>query len=118
MTMKLFSRLYVYYIQNAISSMVTSCLLAMEMVDVELKVKTMQGIHTFRQDRISQVIKHNPWSTRLHLFPSLVRKMKTYLELEGKLDSKAQAPIPNPAITKPSTADPATTSPTKHQTQD
>ena len=42
-----------------------------EMVDVEVKVKvkTMQGIHTFRRDRTSQVIKCNPWSTKLHLLP-------------------------------------------------
>ena len=45
----------------------------------------MQGIHTFKQERTSQVIKCNPWSTCLCLYLSLVRKMKTYLELEGRL---------------------------------
>ena len=64
------------------------CLLPMETVDMELKVKMMQSIHTIRQDRTSQVIKYNPCSTRLCLYPSLVRKMKTYLELEGRLGPK------------------------------
>ena len=54
----------------------------------KLRVKMMEGIHTFRQDRMSQVIKHNPWNTRLHLYTSLVRKMKMYLELEGRLGPK------------------------------
>ena len=65
------------------------CLLPIETVDVEVKVKTMRGIHTFRRDWTTQVISCNPWSTRPHPYPSLIRKMKTYLELEGKL-------VPNP----------------------
>ena len=66
------------------------CLLPAEIADVELKVKMMQGINTFRQDRTSQFIKGNPWSTRLYMYPSLVRKMKTYLELEGRLGPKSK----------------------------
>ena len=66
------------------------CLLQVETVDIELKVKMMQGIHTFRQDRTSQVIECNPWSTRLCPYPSLVTKMKIYLELEGRLGLKTK----------------------------
>ena len=64
------------------------CKLPVETVDVEVKVKMMQGIYTFRRDRTSQVIKCNPWSTSLHPYSSLIWKMKTYLELEGKLGPK------------------------------
>ena len=64
------------------------CLLPAETVDMELKIKQMQGIHTCKQDRTSQSIKCNPWSTRLCPYPSLVRKMKTYLEIEGSLGPK------------------------------
>ena len=77
------------------------CQLPVEMVDVEVKVKTMQGIHTFQRDRTSQVIKCNPWSTRLHLYPSLIQKMKTYLELEGKLGPKPRPHPQTPAHNKP-----------------
>ena len=63
------------------------CQLHEEMVDV--KVNTMQVIHTFRRDRTSQVIKCNPWSRRLHPYPSLIQKIKTYLELEGRLGPKS-----------------------------
>ena len=66
------------------------CQLPMETVGVEGKVKTMQGIHTLRRDRTSQVIKCNLWSTRLCPYPSLVQKMRTYLELEGRLGPKSQ----------------------------
>ena len=69
------------------------CQLPVETVDVEVKVKMMQGIHTYQRDRISQVIKCNPWSARLHPHLSLIQKMKTYLELEGKLGTK---PSPQP----------------------
>ena len=61
-----------------------------QMVDVEVKAKTMQSIHTFRRDRTSQVIKCNPWSTKLCLYPSLIQKMRTYLELEGRLGPKSR----------------------------
>ena len=50
----------------------------------------MQGIHTFRRDRSSQVIKYNPWSGRLYPYPSLVWKMTSYLELEGRFGAKSK----------------------------
>ena len=68
-------------------------LLSMETGDAEVKVKMMRGIHMFRRDRTTQVILCNPWSTRLYPYPSLIRKMKTYLELEGMLGPK---PKPQP----------------------
>ena len=63
-------------------------LLPIETMDVEVKIKMMRGIHTFRRHQTTQVISCNPWSTRLHPYPSLIRKMKTDLELEGKLGNK------------------------------
>ena len=72
------------------------CLLPLETVDVEVKVKMMRGIHTFRRDGTTQVIMCNPWSARLHPYPSLICKMKMYLELEGKLGG----PKPNPTQTQ------------------
>ena len=68
------------------------CLLPIETVNVEVKVvKTMRGIHTFRRDWTTWIISCNPWSTRVHPYPSLIRKMKTYLELEGKLGPQPQS---------------------------
>ena len=64
------------------------CLLLAETVDVEVKIKMMRGIHMFWRDQTTQVISCNPWSTRLYPYQSLVRKMKTYLELEDKLNSQ------------------------------
>ena len=63
------------------------CLLPLETVDIEVKIKMMRGIHTFRRDRTTQFIKCNPWSKRSVLIP-LIQKMKTYLELEDKLSPK------------------------------
>ena len=85
------------------------CQLPLEMVEVEVKVKTMQGIHTFQRDRTSQVIKCNPWSTRLHPYPSLIQKMKTYLKLKGKLGPKPRPQHQTaPQQTQPWPAQPST----------
>ena len=67
------------------------CQLPVEMVDIEVKVKTMQDIHMFRKDRTSHIIKCNPWSTKLCPYPSLIWKMKTYLELEWRLCPKSRS---------------------------
>ena len=44
----------------------------------------MRSIHIFRRDHTTQIINCKPWSPRLHLYPSLIRKMQIYLELEGR----------------------------------
>ena len=76
------------------------CQPPMETVNIEVKVKTMQGIHTFRRDRTSQVIKCNLWSTRLYPSPSLVQKMRKYLELKGRLGPKSKIQQTQPQLTQ------------------
>ena len=67
----------------------------METVGVKVKITSMQSIHTFKRDRMCQIIKCNPWSTRLHPHLFLIKKMRTYLELKGKLGPKPrQQPQP------------------------
>ena len=89
------------------------CCLPVEMMDVEVRITSMQGTHTFRRDRTCQVIKCNAWSTRLCPHPTIIKKMKTYLELEGKLGPKPQPqsnqfrppqPDTNPHVRKESKA--------------
>ena len=63
------------------------CALPEETIDIEVRVKTMKGIHTFRRDHTTQVIFCKPWSPILHPYTSLVWKMQTYLELEGQNSS-------------------------------
>ena len=67
------------------------CHTQVEMVDVEVRMTSMQGTNMFRRDRTCQLIKCNPWSTRLCPHPTIIKKMKTYLELEGKLEPKPQS---------------------------
>ena len=68
------------------------CKLPVEVVDVEVKITSMQGTHIFRRDRTTQLIKCTPWSTRLCLHPTIIKKMKTFLEVENKM-----GPIPTPS---------------------
>ena len=67
------------------------CKLPVDVVDIEVKITSMQGTHIFRRDRMTQLIKCTPWSMRLHLHPTIIKKMKTFLEVEGKM-----GPIPVP----------------------
>ena len=85
------------------------CCLPVEMVDVEVGITSMQGTDMFGRDRTCQAIKCNPWSTRLCPHPTMIKKMKTYLELQGKLGQKLQPqsdqlklakPITNPCMRK------------------
>ena len=68
------------------------CKLPIEVVDVEVKITSMQGTHIFRIDRTMQVIKCTPWSTRLCPHPTIIKKVKTFLEVEDKM-----GPTPAPA---------------------
>ena len=43
------------------------------------------GMHIFQRDRKTQLIKCTPWSTRLCPHPTIVKKMWTFLEVEGKM---------------------------------
>ena len=54
------------------------CKLLIEVVDVEVKITSMQGTHIFRRDWTTQLIKCTPWSTRLHPHPQLSRKWKPF----------------------------------------
>ena len=63
-----------------------------EVVDMELKITSMQGTHILRRDRTTQLIKCTPLSTRLHQHPTIIKKMKTFLEIENKM-----GPIPTPS---------------------
>ena len=99
------------YNLNAISCMAFRCHLLVETVDVEVRITSMQGTHMFRRDRTCQLIKCNLWSTKCHPHPTIIKKMKTYLELEGKLGPKPQSqsnqfrphlPDTNPQVRKES----------------
>ena len=69
------------------------CLLPEETIDVEAKVISMRGIHTFRRDCTTQIITCKPWSSRLCPYPSLAWKMQTYMELK---DPEASHPCSSP----------------------
>ena len=68
------------------------CWLPVEVVDMEVKITFMQGTHIFRRDRTTQVITCTSWSSRLCPYPKIIKKMRTFLEIEGKL-----GPIPQPS---------------------
>ena len=83
--------------------------LPVEVVDVEVKITSMQGMHIFRRDRMTQLIRCTPWSTRLHPHPTIIKKIRTFLEVENKMGliipapaSQFRPPLPetNPNVRK------------------
>ena len=64
----------------------------------------MQGTHIYRRDQTIQLIKSTPWNMRLHPHPTIIKRMKTFLEVEGKMGpiptSQFRPPLPdtNPNI--------------------
>ena len=61
------------------------CKLPIEVVGMEVKIMSMQGTHIFRRDQTTQVIQCTPWCTRLCPHPKIIKKMKAFLEVEGKM---------------------------------
>ena len=82
-----------------------------EVVDVEVKVTSMQGTHLYKRDQTMQVTKCVLWTNNIHPHSNIIKKMKTFLEVENKmgmtiqtsmLNSQFRPPLPetNPNISK------------------
>ena len=69
------------------------CRLPVEVVDVEVKVMSMQGTHIFKRDRMTQLIRCVPWTTKLHPHPNIIKKMKTFLQVENRMGPIIPAPV-------------------------
>ena len=85
------------------------CKLPVEVVDMEVKATLMQGTHIFKRDRMTQMIRCMSWTTKLCPHPNIIKKMKTFLEVENKMGpiipalvSQFGPPLPetNPNIRK------------------
>ena len=56
------------------------CKLPENTIDVEIMVRMMKGIHTFKKDCYNQTSSSSRWGLQVHPFPSLEKKMVIYLE--------------------------------------
>ena len=61
------------------------CKFPVEVVDVKVKITSMQGMHIFRRDRMAQLVRCMLWTPNLCLHPDMVKKMRTFLEVENKM---------------------------------
>ena len=104
------------------------CKHPMEVVDMEVKVTLMQGTHIFKRDRTTQLTKCIPWTTKIHPHPNIIKKMKTFLEVENKMgpsipmptpNSQFRPPLPetNPNICRPDKVEKSKTVPPKREVQ-
>ena len=67
------------------------CKLPVEVVDIE--DTSMQGMHIFRRDRTTQLIRRKPWTMKLCPHPTIMKKMKTFLEVENKIRPIIPGPV-------------------------
>ena len=77
------------------------CKLSVEVVDVEVKFTLMQGTNIFKRDRTTQLTKCIPWTTKNHPHPTIIKKMKTFLEVENKMEPMIPIPAPNSQFRPP-----------------
>ena len=77
------------------------CNLPMEVVDMEVMVMLMQGTHIFKRDRTTQLTKCIPWTTKIHPHPNIIKKMKTFLEVENKMGPSIPTPRPTSQFRSP-----------------
>ena len=75
------------------------CQLPVETVDVEVRITSMQGAHMFRRDRTCQLIRCNPWSTRL-CPPSLHHKEDENISGNGG-KAGTQTPVTSQPVQSP-----------------
>ena len=85
------------------------CKLPVEVVDMEVKVTSMQETHIFRRDQTTQLVRCVPLTPNLHLHLNMIKKMKTFLEVAYNmgpiipaLASQYRPPLPemNPNVRK------------------
>ena len=55
------------------------CALPEDTIDVDLKICTLKGIHTFWKDYKSHITKCSPWGTEVQHYPSLKKKMVEFM---------------------------------------
>ena len=72
--------------------------LPMDTVDVELMIRTVKGIYTYRKDHTAESIVFSPWSRTVIHFPSLHRKFKLF---RTKTDRQWHGTITMPCLTFP-----------------
>ena len=58
--------------------------LPMDTVDVELTVRMVKGIYTYRKDHMAESMVFSPWSRTVIPFPSLMRKIQAYQDKNKK----------------------------------
>ena len=77
------------------------CKLPTEVVDVEVKVTSMQETHLYKRDRTMQVTRCVLWTNNIHPHPTIIKKMKTFLEVENRMGMTIQTPMQNSQFRTP-----------------
>ena len=77
------------------------CKLPIEVVDVEVKVTSMQGTNLYKRDRTTQVTNCVLWTNNICPHPTIIKKMKTFWEVKNKMGMTIQTPMQNSQFRPP-----------------
>ena len=77
------------------------CKLPIEVVDMEVKVTSMQGTDMYKRDWTMQVTKCVPRTNNICPHPNIIKKMKTFLEVENKMGTSIQTSMLNSQFRPP-----------------
>ena len=61
--------------------------LLMDTVDVELMVRMVKGIYTYRKDHMAKSTMFSTWSQTVSPFPSLQRKIQAYQDKNNQMSA-------------------------------
>ena len=79
-----------------------SCNLPEDMIEVDIIMCTLWGIHTFRKDRNTQISKCSPWGMEVRPFPALGKKMRDYMEVRQAIANSFSSNRSDPSRPNPS----------------
>ena len=68
------------------------CKLPVEVVDVEVKVMSMQGTHLYKRNRTTQVTKCVPLTNNICPHTNIIKKMKTFWRWRIKWECPSKHP--------------------------
>ena len=68
------------------------CRLPVEVVDIEMKITSMQGTSLFRRDRTAQLTKCTPWNSKLYPHPTNNQENENIFRNKREIGSNT--PIP------------------------
>ena len=64
---------------------ILKCALQEDTINVDLKVHALRGIHTFKNNYMSQTLRCSPWGVEVQTYPTLRKKMIEFMQRRQRI---------------------------------